>query len=76
MTMSEPAMTKFEVGDSAALPNPNDEGLVSAWWIALIGAIASPVLLPWIKPHLYLSILRFFPDGINRILAPAPADEH
>jgi polar amino acid transport system permease protein len=75
MTMSEPAMTKFEVGDSAARPNPNDEGLVSAWWIARIGAIASLILLPWIKPHAYLITLRFDPDGINRILAPAPADE-
>ena len=62
--MQEQEVAKIEVGDGAAIPTPDDRGLVSAWWIALIGAVALLVLLPVIKPDPYLNILRFVPDGI------------
>lgn len=62
--MPEPEITTIEVGDGAAIPRPEDKGLVSAWWIALFGAIGLIVLLPVIKPDPYLNILRFIPDGI------------
>ena len=62
--MTEPVRTTIEVGDGAAIPRPEDKGLVSAWWLALIGAVALIVLLPWLKPDPYLNILRFVPDGI------------
>ena len=48
--MQEQEVAKIEVGDGAAIPTPDDRGLVSAWWIALIGAVALLVLLPVIKP--------------------------
>lgn len=62
--MQEQEVAKIEVGDGAAIPTPDDRGLVSAWWIALIGAVALLVFLPVIKPDPYLNILRFVPDGI------------
>ena len=62
--MQDKQVAKIEVGDGAAIPTPDDRGLVSAWWIALIGAVALLVLLPVIKPDPYLNILRFVPDGI------------
>ncbi len=62
--MSEPVRTTIEVGDGAAIPRPGDKGLVSAWWLALIGATLLIVILPWLKPDPYLNILRFVPDGI------------
>ncbi len=62
--MSDPATPKIDVGDGAAIPRPEDKGLVNAWWIALFGAIALIVLLPVLKPDPYLDILRFVPDGI------------
>lgn len=64
VTMSESERTTIEVGDGAAIPRAEDKGLVSAWWLALIGAAALIVLLPWLKPDPYLNILRFVPDGI------------
>ena len=62
--MQEQEITKIEVGDGAAIPNPNDKGLVSAWWIAIFGAVALLILLPVVKPDPYLAILKFVPDGI------------
>ena len=60
----EQEYTKIEVGDGAAIPNPEDKGLVSAWWLAIFGAIALLIALPLIKPDPYLRILKFIPDGI------------
>ncbi|MDY0390289.1 amino acid ABC transporter permease [Desulfobulbus oligotrophicus] len=62
--MSEPERTTIEIGDGAAIPRAEDRGLVSAWWLALIGAATLLVVLPWIKPDPYLTILRFVPDGV------------
>ncbi|NLX18651.1 MAG: amino acid ABC transporter permease, partial [Desulfobulbus sp.] len=62
--MSESERTTIEIGDGAAIPRAGDKGLVSAWWLALIGAGSLLVLLPLLKPDPYLSILRFVPDGI------------
>ena len=44
--MQEQQVAKIEVGDGAAIPNPEDQGLVSAWWIALVGTVSLLVLLP------------------------------
>jgi polar amino acid transport system permease protein len=55
---------KIDVGEGAAVPDPSDKGLISAWWIALIGTISLMVILPLVKPDPYLNILRFVPDGI------------
>ena len=62
--MTERQSPKIDVGDGAAIPRREDRGLVSAWWIALTGAVALLVLLPLLKPDPYLDILRFIPDGI------------
>ena len=44
--MVEQEGTKIDVGDGAAIPRREDKGLVSAWWIALIGAVGMLILLP------------------------------
>ena len=62
--MVEQEGTKIDVGDGAAIPRREDKGLVSAWWIALIGAVGMLILLPLVKPDPYLDVLRFIPDGI------------
>ncbi|WP_028580111.1 amino acid ABC transporter permease [Desulfogranum japonicum] len=62
--MSKDDITKIEVGDGAAIPSPDDKGLVSAWWVALIGTVGMLIALPVLKPDPYLTILKFVPDGI------------
>lgn len=64
MTEQEDARPQINVGDGAAIPRREDRGLVSAWWIALVGAVGLLVLLPLLKPDPYLAIIRFIPDGI------------
>ncbi|MGI6639483.1 MAG: amino acid ABC transporter permease [Desulfobulbus sp.] len=64
MTEPERHGTQIHVGDGAAIPHRGDRGLVSAWWIAFIGALTLLVLLPLYKPDPYLAIIRFIPDGI------------
>ena len=58
------ARNKIEIGDGAAIPDPGDKGLISAWWVALIGTITLLVVLPLVKPDPYARILSFVPDGI------------
>ncbi len=60
----EKSDTTIQVGDGAAIPSPQDKGLVSAWWIAILGATSLIILLPIYKPDPYLQILNFVPDGI------------
>ncbi len=55
---------KIEIGDGAALPDPKDKGLVSAWWIALTGTVGLLIILPLAKPDPYAKVLQFIPDGI------------
>ncbi len=55
---------KIEIGDGAALPDPKDKGLVSAWWIALAGTVGLLIILPLAKPDPYAKVLQFIPDGI------------
>ncbi len=62
--MSQDEITKIDVGDGAAIPSPEDKGLVSAWWVALVGTVGLLTALPIIKPDPYLTILKFVPDGI------------
>lgn len=62
--MSEKEVTKIEIGDGSAIPSPDDKGLVSAWWLALVGTIALLIILPVLKPDPYWRILKFVPDGI------------
>lgn len=62
--MAEQEPTVIEIGDGAAIPKPEDRGLLSAWWIAFVGTIGLIVILPMVKPDPYANILRFIPDGI------------
>jgi len=55
---------RIEIGDGAVIPDPEDKGLISAWWIALIGTISLLIILPLVKPDPYARILAFVPDGI------------
>lgn len=54
----------IEVGDGAAIPDPNDEGLFTAWRISFFGTIAIIVYLLVAKPDPYVDIIKFLPDGI------------
>lgn len=54
----------IEVGDGAAIPHAQDKGLVSAWWISFIGAIACLLGLLIFKPDPYVRLIKFLPDGI------------
>ena len=54
----------IEVGDGAAIPRAKDKGLVSAWWISFIGAIACLLGLLIFKPDPYVRLIKFLPDGI------------
>ncbi len=62
--MGEKQESCIDVGDGAAIPDPKDRGLFSAWWISFIGTIILLVGLPFLKPDPYLSIVKFIPDGI------------
>lgn len=52
------------VGDGAAIPDPNDKGLFTAWRISFFGTIATITYLLISKPDPYLDIIRYLPDGI------------
>ncbi len=54
----------IDVGDGAALPRKQDQGLFSAWWIALIGALSIIAYLCISRPDPYWRVLKFLPDGI------------
>jgi len=54
----------IEVGDGAAIPDPEDKGLFTAWRISFFGTIAIMVYLVITKPDPYLDILKYLPDGI------------
>jgi polar amino acid transport system permease protein len=54
----------IEVSDGAAIPRKKDRGLLSAWWLSFIGAIAITAFLCLSRPDPYLRILSFVPDGI------------
>ncbi|MBU2489444.1 MAG: amino acid ABC transporter permease [Proteobacteria bacterium] len=57
-------ITIIEVGDGAAIPVKSDQGLVSAWWLAFVGAILCMAGLVIFKSDPYWRILKFLPDGI------------
>ena len=44
---------------------PGDRETIAAWKIAFFGAIALTVALPLFRPHPYLEILAFVPDGLT-----------
>ena len=54
----------IEVGEGAAIPNPQDKGLVSAWRLSLAVALAILFYLLVFKTDPYLRIFKFLPDGI------------
>ncbi len=54
----------IEVGDGAAIPNPEDKGLFSAWWLSFLGTLAVLGYLLIFRPDPYLRIFKFLPDGI------------
>ena len=61
--MSEKKIT-IEVGDGAAIPDPEDIGLFTAWRISFFGTIAIIAYLLISKPDPYLDIIKYLPDGI------------
>jgi polar amino acid transport system permease protein len=54
----------IDVGDGAAIPKSSDKGLVSAWRISFLGAVAVLAYLLIDRPDPYLRIFKFVPDGI------------
>lgn len=64
----------IEVGDGAAIPSKKDRGLLNAWWLSFIGAIAMIAYLAvsaygedgkWFDPeNPYWRVLKFIPDGV------------
>jgi polar amino acid transport system permease protein len=54
----------IEIGDGAAIPTKKDKGLLSAWRISIIGAIAILLYLVIFHSDPYYRIIRFLPDGI------------
>lgn len=60
----QPQKLVIDVGDGAAIPIKSDKGLVSAWWIAFLGAIGTLLFLVIYQPDPYKRILEFLPDGI------------
>jgi polar amino acid transport system permease protein len=54
----------IEIGDGAAVPDPNDKGLFTAWRISFYGTIGVIAYLLIFKGDPYLDILKFLPDGI------------
>jgi len=62
--MPQQQEVRIDVSDGAAIPHKRDIGLFSAWWISLIGAVATTAYLCINRPTPYLDILKFLPDGI------------
>ena len=62
--MADQEVKKIDIGDGAAIPAAEDRGLVSAWWIALLGTIGLLIALPLKDPDTYGRVLAFIPDGI------------
>lgn len=54
----------IEVGDGAAIPDPEDAGLFTAWRISFFGTIGIIVYLLLSRPEPYVDIIKFLPDGI------------
>ncbi len=63
--MGDKKNPNIEVTDGAAIPSLKDKGLVSAWWVSLIGALGITLILCLSDNEAYLKALTFlFPDGI------------
>lgn len=54
----------IDIGDGAAIPNPDDPGLFTAWRIAFFGTLGIIAYLLIVHPDPYLEIIKFLPDGI------------
>ncbi len=54
----------IEVGDGAAIPDPEDKGLFTAWRISFFGTLGIIAYLLIFRPDPYLDIIKFLPDGI------------
>jgi len=61
---SSPQKTRIEISDGALIPEKEQRATFTAWRISFFGAIALLVLLPFISPEPYRSIIVFLPDGI------------
>ncbi|MCK9240184.1 amino acid ABC transporter permease [Desulfocurvus sp.] len=63
--MAEKRQAKIDVTDGAAIPSAKDRGLLSAWWVSIIGALTAIALLSLSDNPAYFASLKFlFPDGI------------
>ncbi|MBN2427527.1 MAG: amino acid ABC transporter permease [Deltaproteobacteria bacterium] len=54
----------IDIGDGAAIPTKDDKGLVSAWRLSFIGAVAAFLYLIIFHQEPYLRIVKFIPDGV------------
>ncbi|MFH2122179.1 MAG: amino acid ABC transporter permease [Pseudomonadota bacterium] len=54
----------IDVGDGAAIPRPEDKGLLSAWWLSFVGTLLVLAYLLLFHSDPYLRLLKFLPDGI------------
>ena len=54
----------IDIGEGAAIPDPDDPGLFTAWRISFFGTLAIMAYLLLAKPDPYLDIIKYLPDGI------------
>jgi len=57
-------MPDMAAADRPVEPRGRDRGLVTAWRISFLGALAALAFLMIFKPDPYLDIIKFIPDGI------------
>ena len=60
--LADPAST-MRLNESSLIPG--DRETLAAWKIAFFGAIALTVALPLLRPHPFLEILAFVPEGLT-----------
>lgn len=63
--MADQKQNKIDVTDGAAIPSGKDTGLLSAWWVSLIGGITIIALLSLSDNEAYFKALKYiWPDGV------------
>ncbi len=62
--MADTPNIRIEVSDGAAIPDPRDRRLVTAWSLSFTGAVALLLYLCISQPDPYWNLLQFVSDGI------------
>nr|WP_027368020.1 amino acid ABC transporter permease [Desulfocurvibacter africanus] len=55
---------QFEITEGSAIKHPRYSGLLNAWTLSFVGALAAILYLVYSRPDPYWRILKFLPDGI------------